>query len=143
MSQLQKFAEEISAMDEVQRGGLDFDFQPLPGDQEVMQVIVDEREELPVFLTESDSQLLCICYLFAEEEVNTDKRSEMADLMLDMNMPMPLSSFGKTDVGDGKSMYVVFGAMSLNSSAADMALEISTLSANAIDSIEALSDYLV
>ncbi len=143
MSQLQKIAEEISAMDDEQRGGVDFDFQPLPGEQEVMQVIVDDREELPVFLTQSDTQLLCICYLFDEDEVKADSRCEMTDLMMAMNMPMPLSSFGKTDVGDDKHMYVVFGAMSLQSTAADVALEISTLSANAIDAIEALSDYLV
>lgn len=143
MSQLQKIAEEILAMDEEQRGGMDFDFQPLPGDQEVMQVIVDGREELPVFLTMADSQLLSICHLFGEDEVHAAKRSEMTDLMLDMNMPMPLSSFGRTDLGEGKHMYVVFGAMSLNSSAADVALEISTLSANAIDAIDALTEYLV
>jgi uncharacterized protein YjfI (DUF2170 family) len=143
MSQLQKIAEDISALDEDKNGGADFDFQPVPGEQEVMQVVVDEREELPVFLTMADTQLLSICHLFREDEVHADKRGEMTDLMLDMNMPMPLSSFGRTDIGDGKFMYVVFGAMSVNSSAQDVALEISTLSANAIDAIDALSDYLV
>ena len=142
MSQLENIAEEISAMDEDQRGGMDFDFQPIPGDQEVMQVIIEGREELPIFLAEADSQLLCICYLFSEDEVQADKRSEMTDLMLDMNMPMPLSSFGKTEISDGKHMYVVFGALSLKSTAADVVLEVSTLSANAIDAIEALSEYL-
>jgi uncharacterized protein YjfI (DUF2170 family) len=143
MSQLQKIAEEISAMDVELRGGLDFEFQPLPGEQEVLQVLVEDREELPIFLTMADNQLLCICHLFAEHEIKSDKRCDMTDLMLDMNMPMPLSSFGRTEVGDGKHMYVVFGALSLNSSAEDIALEISTLSANAIDAIEVLSEYLV
>ena len=62
---------------------------------------------------------------------------EMFESMLSLNIPMPLSSFAKMD-----DKYAVFGAMSLNSSAEDVALEITSLSDNSLDAIEALSDYL-
>ena len=61
----------------------------------------------------------------------------MMEIMLDMNVPMPLSSFAKIE-----NKYVVFGAMSLNSSIEDVALEIATLSENAIDAISTMNDYL-
>jgi uncharacterized protein YjfI (DUF2170 family) len=138
MSTLQELMEQVIALDEDQRFGLDFDYQIIHGEVDVAEVVIKERDELPVFVTMADEQLLCICYLWGEDEVKPSTRGEMMQAMLDMNIPMPLSSFAK--IGD---KYVVFGAMSISSTAADLALELSMLSENALDAITAMSDYLL
>ncbi|MDH5232745.1 MAG: YjfI family protein [Nitrosopumilus sp.] len=143
MSELQQLAKGISEVDEEVRQGLEFDFQPLPGDVDVMQVTIKEREEMPVYMTMADNQLLCICYLWDESQVNADKKHEMSDAMLRMNVPMPLSSFAIIPSEERGDQYAIFGAMSLNSSSEDIALELATLSDNAIDAIEVMSEYLI
>lgn len=125
----------VTALDDEKRGGLDLSFEIIDG--EVAKVTVEGRNELPVFVTMADDQLLCICSLFDETQVTAETRMEMFESMLNLNIPMPLSSFAKMD-----DKYAVFGAMSLNSSAEDVALEITTLSDNSLDAIDALSDYL-
>jgi uncharacterized protein YjfI (DUF2170 family) len=137
MSKLQKLMEQVSRLEEEQRHGLDIEYRLIEGDVDVAEVTVKDREELPIFLTMADDQLLCICYLWGESEVKQDARAQMLEAMLDMNVPMPLSSFAKID-----DKYAVFGAMSLSSNAQDVALEIAMLSENAIDAISTLSDYL-
>ncbi|MCU7919517.1 MAG: YjfI family protein [Candidatus Thiodiazotropha sp. (ex Dulcina madagascariensis)] len=117
--------------------GLDYEFNPIPSDVEVVQVAFKDREELPIYLTQSESQMICICYLWDDTEVIPDKRAEMLEVMLDMNIPMPLSSFGR--IG---SRYTIFGALSLDSSAESIARELTVLSDNALDAIEAMSEYL-
>ncbi|KZN37947.1 hypothetical protein N480_14480 [Pseudoalteromonas luteoviolacea S2607] len=105
--------------------------------QEVLQVIVDGNDELPIFVTRTDEQVLCICYLFSEEEINADKHAELNDTLLRLNVPMPLSAFAKID-----NKYAVFGALSTNSTIEQLSHEIITLAANSIDALEAISDYL-
>lgn len=117
--------------------GLDYEFNPIPGDVEVVQVVFKDREEMPIYLTQSGSQMLCICYLWDDKEVIPAKRAEMLEVMLDMNIPMPLSSFGR--IG---TRYAISGALSIDSSADDIATELTVLSDNALDAIEAMSEYL-
>lgn len=127
----------VLALDEEKRLGVTFDMQPIPGDTEVMQVLVNGQEELPIFVTASDDQILCICYLWSEDEIKPECKQNMLEAMLDMNMPMPLSSFGRID-----DKYAVFGALSTGSTAEDMAVELAMLHDNAIDAIDALLPYL-
>ena len=138
MNALQYLMEQVIALDEDQRYGLDFDYQLIKGEVDVAEVVIKDREELPIFLTIADDQMLCICYLWGEDEVKQSTRAEMMQTMLDINIPMPLSSFAKID-----DKYVVFGAMSLNSNAVDVALELSLLSENALDAIATMSQYLI
>jgi uncharacterized protein YjfI (DUF2170 family) len=137
MSALQELMEQVISLNEDQRYGLDFEYQLIRGEVDVAEVVIKDRDELPVFITMADEQLLCICYLWGEDEVKQTRRAEMMQAMLDMNIPMPLSSFAKID-----DKYVVFGAMSIRSSAADVALELSMLSENAMDAIATMSEYL-
>jgi uncharacterized protein YjfI (DUF2170 family) len=58
--------------------------------------------------------------------------------MLEMNIPMPLSSFSK--IGD---KYVVFGALAINSPFADIEHELAVLSSNALEVIDDMSEYLL
>jgi len=118
--------------------GYQFDCQPIPGETEVLQITLWEYEELPCFVSVTDTQILCITYLFTNEEVISDKRSEMMEEMLELNIPIPLSSFAK--LGD---RYVIFGALSITSNIEDICHEIITLTENALEAIDALEEYLV
>ncbi|MCF7520240.1 YjfI family protein [Pseudoalteromonas sp. N1230-9] len=108
-----------------------------PGEQDVLQVIVDGNDELPIFVTQTEEQLLCISYLFAENEVQADMRNELNETLLRLNVPIPLSAFAKID-----DKYAIFGALSVNSSFDDITHELVTLADNAIDALEAVTIYL-
>ena len=118
-------------------GGAGVQLQPIPGAVPVMQIGIEGREELPIFLTTSDAQLLCLCYLWTDDEVLPERRNELLQTLLDLNPSVPLSSFGR--VGD---RFVVFGAMSRQSRLEDIAEEIAVLSDNAMDALDALSEFL-
>lgn len=119
------------------REGYSFDCQPIPGEVEVLQVTVSDYDELPSYVSVTDEQLLCITYLFTEEEVKPEKRAEMLEEMLELNIPIPLSAFAK--IGD---RYVIFGAMAVNSSLEEISHELVTLSENAVEAITALEEFL-
>ena len=114
-----------------------FNVNPIPGEIEVLQIVVEDREELPIFLSVSDEQILCIAYLFKNNEVDQQLVSEMSDAMLSANISIPLSSFAKID-----DQYVLYGALSINSSTSEVIHEIETLSSNTIEAIEAMRNYL-
>ncbi|MGD8910259.1 MAG: DUF2170 family protein [Chromatiales bacterium] len=136
-SLLKKLESVLQMSDTGTMNGMDYEFNPIPGEVEVVQVTFKEREEFPIYLTQSDSQMICICYLWKDEEVIAEKRSQMLESMLDMNIPMPLSSFGRI----GK-WYAIFGALDLDSSASSIIKELTVLSDNALDALDAMSEYL-
>ena len=117
--------------------GYQLDCQPIPGETDVLQITVGDFDELPSYVSVTDTQILCITYLFTEDEVKADSRTELLEEMLELNIPMPLSSFSR--IGD---RYVIFGALSINSSIEDIGYEIITLTENAVEAITALEDYL-
>ncbi len=112
--------------------------QPIPGVEEVLQVTVQDYEELPAFVSITDTQILCITNLFLESEVNPEGRGLLLEEMLELNIPMPLSSFAKLD-----DRFVIFGSMSVHSSIENICHEIITLTENAVEAIDALQDYLL
>ncbi len=118
-------------------GGVGVELQPIAGEVPVIQVVIEGRNELPIFITTSDAQILCICYLWTELEVAPAKRTGLLEAMLDLNVSIPLSSFGRVD-----DRYVLFGALSADARMEDIALDVAALSDNALDALEALSDYL-
>lgn len=118
-------------------GGAAVQLHPIPGEVPVVQVSIEGRDELPIFVTCSDSQILCICYLWTDDEVRSDKRTELLETLLDLNPSIPLSSFGR--VGN---RYVLFGALARNAGCEDIAQDIAELSDNALDALDALSEFL-
>ena len=108
-----------------------------PGEQDVLQVIVDGNDELPIFVTQTQEQLLCISYLFDEDEVKSELRNELNETLLRLNEPIPLRAYAKID-----NKYAIFGALSVNSSLDDVTHELVTLADNAIDALEAVTLYL-
>jgi len=132
--------EQLSGLDTLTgaaMGGLAVQLQPIPGSVPVIQVSIEGREELPIFLTCSDAQILCMCYLWDDDEVLPERRTELLETLLDLNPSVPLSSFGR--VG---TRYVLFGALARHASVADVAQDVAVLSDNALDALDALSEFL-
>ncbi len=117
--------------------GYKFECQLIPGDVEVLQVVIDGFEELPVYISATDSQIICISYLWTEDEVNPKMKAEMMEVMLDMNIPMPLSSFSRV-----QNRYVVFGALSINSRLEDVVHEVVTLGENSVEALSIMTEFL-
>jgi uncharacterized protein YjfI (DUF2170 family) len=135
---IHKIANHLNALADNSETGMVFDCQPITGDVDVLQITVEGREELPIFVSVTDDQILCITYLWGSDEVKQDKVDDMHTAMLEMSIPMPLSSFSK--IGD---KYVIFGALSISSTFDDIEHELAVLSNNAIEIIDDMSDYLV
>jgi uncharacterized protein YjfI (DUF2170 family) len=131
-------ADHLNSLADSSDTGMNFDCQPISGEVDVLQISILGREELPVFVSVTDDQILCISYLWGTEEVKADSIAPMHESMLEMNIPMPLSSFSK--IGD---KYVIFGALSISSSLADIEHELAVLSNNAIEVIDDMSEYLI
>ena len=103
----------------------------------MVQVEVADREEFPIIVSIDEEQIVCMTRLFGEDEVKEESRAEMLTTMLELNMPMPLSAFGRV-----KDQYVLFGALSANSDLSSVVNEIEVLSDNTLEAIEAISGYL-
>lgn len=137
MVDLNTLAQQLSEQGDKAERGFPFDVTPIPGEVEVLQITVEDREELPIFISVSEEQILCIAYLFKQEEVKEELCHEMNHAMLRSNISIPLSAFAQID-----DQYVIYGALSVNSSLDDLVHEIEVLSSNTIEAIEAMSDYL-
>ncbi len=117
--------------------GYTFECQPIPGEVDVLQVSIEGFDEIPAYVSVTDTQILCVTYLFTESEVIEATRTEMMEEMLELNIPIPLSSFSK--IGE---RYVIFGALSIGSGIEEICHEIVTLSENAVEAISALEEFL-
>lgn len=137
MAPLQEQLRGLDTLTSAALGGSSVQLQPIPGDVPVIQVNIEGREELPIFVTCSDSQILCMCYLWSDDEVRSERRAELLQTLLDLNPSVPLSSFGR--IGE---RYVLFGALARDGRVDDVAKEIAVLSDNAIDALDALSEFL-
>lgn len=137
MIDIKKMATNLALQGKMISDGIGFTVEEIDG-ADVLRIEVEDREELPIFLSISEEQILCISYLFKKEEIKDGKIAEINDTMLSANINMPLSSFAKID-----NQYVIYGALSINACLPEVIQEIETLSSNSIDAIEAVRDYLV
>jgi uncharacterized protein YjfI (DUF2170 family) len=138
---MKPFAEQLRGLDaltSLAMGGLQVQLQPIPGEVPVIQVSIEGREELPIFITSSDSQVLCMCYLWSDAEVQPSRRTELLVTLLDLNPSVPLSAFGR--IGD---RFVLCGALARDARVDDVAKEVAVLSDNALDALDALSEFLI
>ena len=117
--------------------GASFETLVIEGEQPVLQVIVDKFDELPIYLTFTEEQIICICYLFKKDEVKSSEVAGLNETLLKLNVPVPLSSFAIVD-----DQYTIFGALSTSSSFDDVAHELVTLADNAADALESVEAYL-
>lgn len=117
--------------------GTSLSIEMFDGENTVACIKVEHREEFPIYMTADEGQVLCITYLFSEDEVDPAKRSELAEAMLMMNVMIPLSAFSK--IGN---QYILFGALSPRASIDELLHEIELLSDNVLEAISTMSDYL-
>ncbi len=101
-------------------------------------VIREDREEFPILVTASIDQILCNTVLFDEKQIKEGRQVEIHEMMLQLNMAMPLSSFAKTG-----QYYSVFGALAPESIDKNILLEIEMLSDNVIDALEVMNPFLI
>jgi hypothetical protein len=106
-------------------------------DDSLVKVELAEREEFPIMIEFGEDQITVIANLWDQNDVKPGMEAEMMNVMLSMNIALPLSAFAKT----GKT-YQLFGAMSMNTMMANVVEEITALSDNTIAVFDALSEYL-
>lgn len=111
---------------------------PIAGEVPVIEITFPGSERLPIYVTDTGSQLLCISYLWRDDEVKPRLRAKLMETLLDLNPAVPLSSFGR--IG---AHFVLVGALSPAASPADMALELATLGDNGRDALTTLAEFLV
>lgn len=103
----------------------------------VMRLSIEGLDELPVFVTSSPSQVLCICYLWTEDEIKPERRFEMLEAMMDLNMAIPLSNFGR--IG---GHYVLFGSLAHDASAESIATDVAMVAENAFEALDVFTEFL-
>ncbi|PSJ44220.1 YjfI family protein [Zobellella taiwanensis] len=135
---LSVIGQHLEGLGDTSSTGFVFQCFPIGGEVDVLKVTVEGREELPLFISVSDDQILCISYLWDESQVDPARRPAMLEAMLDMNIPMPLSAFARLD-----DWYVVFGALSLTSALAEIEHELAVLSDNCLEVIEDMAEFLL
>jgi uncharacterized protein YjfI (DUF2170 family) len=108
-----------------------------PGGVPVMRFSIEGQDELPVFVTVSPDQVLCICYLWTEDEVKPERRAEMLEAMIDLNISIPLSTFGRI----GRH-YVIYGSLARGAGADDIATDIAMAADNAVEALDVFTEFL-
>ncbi len=103
----------------------------------VMRISIEGQEEFPVFVTASPTQILCICYLWTEAEIKSECRSEMLESMMDLNISIPLSNFGR--IGHH---YVIYGSLAADSRIEDVVTDVVMVADNALEALDVFSSYL-
>jgi len=134
------FQQQVTGLDELISArlcGATVQVQPIPGAIPVLQVTIEGREELPIFVTRAEPQVLCIVYLWDDSEVRDDQRVALLETLLDLNVSIPLSSFGRI-----AGRYVMYGALARDASAQDIAQDVAALSDNSLDALQALNEFL-
>lgn len=134
MSQLQELTNKL---EECQFQGHSFSCLPMQSEQAVLRVEVSALEEIPIFITVTETQIICISYLFTKQEIYTEKEDELNRFLLELNVPMPLSSFALVD-----EHYVIFGALSRDSKFDVITQELITLAGNSQDTLQALEEFI-
>jgi len=121
--------------------GFLFGVMPVFGDTEgevsVLQINVDGFDELPITVTASDEQLLCISKLFHKDEIKPDLVNELNKMMLQLSVNIPLSSFGMID-----DTYILFGAMGIATPVDEIAKELVIQAENSLECLESFSEFL-
>jgi len=102
-------------------------------EQEVLRVELNDYKELYVYLTLSGEELICSACILSQEEIVEGKIAELHELLLELNMDMPLSAFSKN-----KDRYVIYGSLISDSKIEHIIEEIEILCFNAVEVIEFL-----
>ena len=117
--------------------GLAIRAEVIDADREILKIEIEDREEFPIILEIDEEQMTVVVNLWNQNEVKEGLEAEMMSVMLSMNIALPLSAFAKTE-----GTYQLFGAMSTNTMMDNVIEEITVLSDNTLQVVDALSEYL-
>lgn len=117
--------------------GANFNVTAHQGDVDMLTIIKQDMEEFAILATASESQLLLNAALFDSRQIADGQTAALHQMMLELNMAMPLSSFAKTN-----ELYSIFGALSGDSSAHTICEEVDVLADNIMDALEVCQAYL-
>ncbi|PCH61855.1 MAG: hypothetical protein COC19_03955 [SAR86 cluster bacterium] len=117
--------------------GADFVAQ-LATDQETLTVTCSINPDASIILLVSDEQIISVTPLLRKEDIQTADLAEFNQTVLRLSPVIPLSSIGLQDDGT----YILFGAMSVNTSFENIAHELAIQADNASDVLAALDSFV-
>jgi len=112
----------------------------LEGVDPVLQIVMKEFGDLPIFLTASGDQIIVESVLWSIDEV-LDVNG-FNDAILRTHKYFPLSTISLDSMGSNGDYYHMFGALSSSSLIENIVLEIEVLASNVIQATEAYGEFL-
>lgn len=113
----------------------------LQGADPSLHLTLHEFGDLPLFVAVVGEQILVEALLWPQADVRDP--AAFNEEVLRTHKLFPLSSIALETLADGRSCYLMFGALSAAASLADVVLEIETLADNVIRATEAYEDFLL
>lgn len=101
---------------------------------DVIQVQVTDLEDFPIYVTVGEAQIMALMPLINVSEIPGILQIPLNQKMLEMNTLVPLSDFSIVN-----GQYVLFGALSVNSSFDEVVEEIVMLANNVEDAFELIN----
>jgi len=117
--------------------GATFQVNAHQGEVDMLTIVKEDMEEFAILATASESQLLLNVSLFDAGQIKEGETAALHQMMLELNMAMPLSSFAKTN-----ELYSIFGALSGDSKPETICEEVEVLADNIMDALEVCQPYL-
>ena len=109
----------------------------LSDSEDLLTVVCDSDPESPVFLVQSEEQILTVSQLFSKDDVLDGQREKLNETLLNLSPVVPLSSIGLQG-----NDYILFGAMSINTTFENLVHELFVQVDNVSDVLDSLSTYL-
>lgn len=103
----------------------------------IVEVTCSNVAEFPINIAVTETQLLSVTPLFVESELKPGAEAELNKLLLQLSPAVPLSSMGLQ--GD---TYILFGAMSLETSFENIVHELEVQAENTVEVLEAVQPLL-
>jgi len=112
-------------------------FDAVLNDNGIIEVICSNVTEFPINIAVTETQLLTVTPLFVSSEVKSGAEAELDKLLLQLSPAVPLSSMGLQ--GD---TYILFGAMSLETSFENIIHELEVQAENTVEVLDAIQPLL-
>lgn len=113
----------------------------LQGAEPSLHLTLHEFGDLPLFLAVFGEQIVVEALLWPQADVRD--AAAFNEEVLRTHKLFPLSSIGLETLPDGRSCYLMFGALGAASELASVVREIETLADNVIKATEAYEDFLL
>ncbi len=113
----------------------------IDGVEPTLHIVMHEFGDLPLFLTVAGEQIVVEAVLWPTEDV--EDINKFNETVLRSHKYFPLSTISLDTLSDGRSYFIMFGALSATSVVPNILFEIETLAANVIHATEAYGNMLI